>query len=157
MTSHLLIFQQDEAHDGDMNGVPDAGVVKQASHLCKRVREGIRPQPGYRIWNPVPTPAIQEACTSDHTQDRSQGHTNGSHYCGYIYICACPTSYLHISTPAHPHTAHLHTCTSPHLHVSTPARLHTYPSPHLHISTPARLHTCPTPHLHVSTAAHLYT
>lgn len=36
MTSHLLIFQQDEAHDGDVNGVPNAGVVKQSSHLCKR-------------------------------------------------------------------------------------------------------------------------
>lgn len=60
MTSHLLVFQQDKAHNGDVNGVPDAGVVKQSSHLSERVSEGIRPQLGYGIWNPVPTPATQE-------------------------------------------------------------------------------------------------
>lgn len=60
VTSHLLIFQQDEAHNGDVNGVSNAWIVKQSSHLSKRVREGIRLQLGYRKWNPVPTPATWE-------------------------------------------------------------------------------------------------
>jgi hypothetical protein len=38
VTSHLLIFQQDQAHDGDVDGIPNAGVMKQASHLCERQR-----------------------------------------------------------------------------------------------------------------------
>ena len=36
VTSHLLIFQQDQAHDGDVDGVSDAGVMKQTSHLPKK-------------------------------------------------------------------------------------------------------------------------
>lgn len=40
MTSHLLIFQYDKAHNADVNGVPNAWIVKESSHLSKRDGEG---------------------------------------------------------------------------------------------------------------------
>lgn len=40
VTSHLLVFQYDKAHNGDVNGVPNAWIVKESSHLSKRDGEG---------------------------------------------------------------------------------------------------------------------
>lgn len=45
--AHLLVFQQDQAHDGDVDGVPDAGVVEKAGHLPGEVRPSPRMQGGY--------------------------------------------------------------------------------------------------------------
>lgn len=33
MASHLIVFQEDQAYHGEVDGVPDAGVVEDASHL----------------------------------------------------------------------------------------------------------------------------
>lgn len=44
MTSHLFLFQQDQAHDRDVDGVPNAGVMEQAGHLPKGW--GVRLSPG---------------------------------------------------------------------------------------------------------------
>lgn len=46
-TTHLLVFQQDQAHDGDVDGVPDAGIVKKAGHLPREVFLSPRIQGGY--------------------------------------------------------------------------------------------------------------
>lgn len=47
---HLLVLQQDEPHYGDVDGVPDAGVVEQPGHLqgdSHGDRAGDTEQPGH--------------------------------------------------------------------------------------------------------------
>lgn len=52
--SHLLLFQQDQAHDSDVDGVPDVGVKVDAGHLPKRGGQAVTPDLGY--GQPLPTP-----------------------------------------------------------------------------------------------------
>lgn len=80
--SHLLIFQQDQAHDGDVDGVPNAGVVKKASHLPKRW--GSNCHPGYRIWaatvhlQPTRRDAHPRSHTGELTECTQAGHTDSA-------------------------------------------------------------------------------
>lgn len=73
VTAHLLVFQQDQAHNGYVDGVPDAGVMEKAGHL----REGRR----LSAWawdtgshRPTPTPTRTCLPTQGSSQ-RTQLHT----------------------------------------------------------------------------------
>lgn len=75
VTSHLLLLQQDEAYDGDMDGVPDAGVAEQAGHLPER--RGWAATLDGRCRQPPPTHA--EVCTAPATHRPHTQHTVSPH------------------------------------------------------------------------------
>lgn len=78
MTSHLFLFQQDQAHDRDVDGVPNAGVMEQAGHLPK----GWGGQAVPWQWDTCSAPS--KMCTCVHMQEQ--------HTCTHG-TCASPTQH----------------------------------------------------------------
>lgn len=91
VTAHLLVFQQNQAYNGDVDRVPDAGVMEQSSHL----REGRRLSPwAWDTGGHCPTPA--PTCTCLHTQGSSQ-RTQAAHTA--VHACAPTCEGAHTPPP----------------------------------------------------------
>lgn len=84
MASHLLVFQYDKAHNGDVNGVPNAWIVIESSHLPEKDGEENQVTTSIQEMEPGAHPSHPGACTSDHIHDHSGGHTSCTHYCGHV-------------------------------------------------------------------------
>lgn len=100
VTAHLLVFQQDQAHNGYVDGVPDAGVMEKAGHL----REGRRLSAwAWDTGSHRPTPTPTRTCLP--MQGSSQ-RTQAAHTA--VHACAPTCESAHIPPPptrGAPHSA----------------------------------------------------